>query len=101
MDTDNLVTHAKARFDYAAAKKLLKEKYQAKLIFAAYDGMWRASPELILLLKTVDTEFMVLEDLYGNPCEVNRNVLSQVVLSRWQEQMNAWFVEFQALNERK
>ena len=29
MDTDELIKHSRARFDHAAAKRTLKEKYQA------------------------------------------------------------------------
>jgi hypothetical protein len=30
MDTDQLIRHSRARFDHVAARRLLKEKYQAK-----------------------------------------------------------------------
>ena len=47
MDTNELVAHSRARFDHATAKRVLKEKYQAKLTFAYNGGLWRAGPELI------------------------------------------------------
>ena len=40
MDTNQLISHSKARFDHQAAKRVLKEKYQAKMIFAYAGGMW-------------------------------------------------------------
>jgi hypothetical protein len=40
MDTDQLISHARGRFDHAVAKRVLKEKYQAKMIFAHAGGMW-------------------------------------------------------------
>ena len=47
MNTDNLIAHARARFDHAAARRVLKEKYEAKMLFAHAGGMWRAGPELL------------------------------------------------------
>ena len=37
MDTNALVAHARARFDHAAARRVLKEKYEARMVFA-YGG---------------------------------------------------------------
>ena len=47
MDTDALIAHARARFDHVAARRVLKEKYEARMIFAHAGCMWRAGPELI------------------------------------------------------
>jgi hypothetical protein len=47
MNTDELVAHGRGRFEHAAARRTLKEKYQAKLTFAHAGGMWRAGPELL------------------------------------------------------
>ena len=41
MDTENLIAHARARFDHVAAKRVLKEKYEARMLFALAGGMWR------------------------------------------------------------
>ena len=56
MNTDNLLAHAKARFDHVAARRVLKEKYEARMLFAHAGGMWRAGPELITLLHACSTE---------------------------------------------
>ena len=50
MDTDQLIAHSRARFAHESAKRVLKEKYQAKMIFAYAGGMWRAGPELLTIL---------------------------------------------------
>ena len=94
MDTEQLISHGRARFDHAAARRLLKEKYQAKLIFAHAGGMWRAGPELIALLSLYDDQSIVIQDLYENPVRVNAKELCDVVRSRGQEQMTAWLVEY-------
>ena len=96
MNTDNLVAHARARFDHEAAKRVLKEKYQGKLIFAYAGGMWKAGPELLTLLQAIPVEdSVVILDLYENPVRVNPLELQHLVFERWQEQMNAWLVEYE------
>ena len=102
MDTNNLVAHARARFDHAVAKRILKEKYEAKMLFAYAGGMWRAGPELLTLLQSVPVEDDgVLLDLYENPVKINPLDLQHLAFDRWQEQMNAWLVEHEANNKRR
>lgn len=100
MDTEQLISHGRARFEHAAAKKLLKEKYQGKLTFAFGGGMWSAGPELIVLL-TGRTEDIVLLDLYENPVRVNAPQLLKETEQRWQEQMTAWLVEYEQLSRNR
>ena len=96
MNTDNLVAHARARFDHEAAKRVLKEKYQGKLTFAYAGGMWKAGPELLTLLQAIPVkDSVVILDLYENPVRVNPLELQHLAFERWQEQMNAWLVEYE------
>lgn len=101
MNTDNLVAHARARFDHEAARRVLKEKYQAKMIFAYHGGMWRAGPELQTTLLTCSGEQAVLLDLYENPVKVDTAELMSLSQQRWQEQMTAWLVEFEQNNKKR
>jgi hypothetical protein len=101
MDTDALVAHARARFDHVAAKRLLKEKYQARMVFAHAGGMWRAGPELINILATVPPGDAVLLDLYENPVQVRPEELRGLAMLRWQEQMNSWLVEHDELSKKR
>jgi hypothetical protein len=100
MDTNELISHSRARFDHHRARIVLKEKYQAKLTFAHAGGMWQAGPELLTLLKCCTGSVVVL-DLYENPVQVNANELYELALQRWQEQMNAWLVEYQESNQNR
>jgi len=94
MDTNALIAHARARFNHAAAKRLLKEKYQARMLFAHCGGMWCAGPELLALLQSIPVkDDVVILDLYENPIKVNPLELQHLAMDRWQEQMNAWLVE--------
>jgi len=102
MDTEQLVAHARSRFEHAAARRNLKEKYQAKQTFAHNGGMWRAGPELLSVLNccTMDRD-VVLEDLYGTPVKINTKELWNLAAERWQETMNAWLVEYEQLNQKR
>jgi len=101
MDTDALIAHARARFDHVAAKRVLKEKYQARMIFPHAGGMWQAGPELINILATVPPGDAVLLDLYENPVQVRPEELRGLAMQRWQEQMNAWLVEHDQLSKKR
>jgi len=101
MTTDELIKHSRARFDHAAARRVIKEKYEARMLFAHAGGMWRAGPELQMTLATsADSETVIL-DLYENPVRVNTQELLTLSRQRWQEQMNAWLVEHQQLNQQR
>jgi hypothetical protein len=101
MDTETLVAHARARFDHAAARRVLKEKYQSRMVFAHAGGMWRAGPELQATLLTCPDSEAVILDLYENPVKINTQELFAQSQQRWQEQMNAWQVEWQELNQKR
>jgi hypothetical protein len=100
MDTDQLVVHARARFEHEAARRALREKYQAKFTFAHAGGMWQAGPELLTLLKLCSGAVVVL-DLYENPIRVQAEELYELALQRWQECLNAWLIEYEQSNQQR
>ena len=101
MNTDELISHSRGRFDHAVAKRTLKEKYLGKMIFAHAGGMWQAGPELINTLNICTGDAAVILDLYENPVQVNAEEFYEQVLQRWQEQLNAWLIEYEELNKRR
>jgi len=101
MQPESLIETARARFDHHAARRCLREKYQAKLIFAHQGGMFRASPEMLVFLDLYRDQTVVLEDLYQNPVQVDANALRQEMQQRWQEQMNAWLAEYTDLDRQR
>lgn len=102
MNTDKLVAHSRSRFEHAAARRTLKEKYQAKLTFAYRGGMWRAGPELNATIFTCgQMGEVVLLDLYENPVKINTKELMALSQERFNEQMNAWLVEYEKLNKNR
>jgi len=102
METEKLIAHARARFDHAAARRVLKEKYEARMLFAYGGGMWRAGPDLqCTLLSCAQDTNVVLLDLYETPVRVNVPELFARAHSHWQEQMNAWFVEYDQQSQKR
>jgi len=101
MDTEDLITHARSRFNHESARRLLKEKYEARMLFAHAGGMWRADPELLVLLATIPPGDAVILDLYQTPVQVNPEQLRALAMQRWQEQMNAWLIEHEQLNQQR
>jgi hypothetical protein len=100
MDTNQLVAHARARFEHESARRVLREKYQAKFTFAHAGGMWLAGPELLTMLKLCSGTVVVL-DLYENPVKVQAEELYELALQRWQECLNAWLIEYEQSNQQR
>jgi hypothetical protein len=101
MNTDELVAHGRARFEHESARRILREKYQAKLTFAYCGGMFTATPEMITFLSLHNNQRIVIQDLYNNPVEVNAQELCKLMKGRHQEQMNAWLVEYEEINKNR
>tara|TARA_R110000868_G_scaffold284827_1_gene545267 strand:+ start:1047 stop:1349 length:303 start_codon:yes stop_codon:yes gene_type:complete len=100
MNTEQLIETSRARFEHVAARRVLKEKYQAKMLFAHGGGMWTAGPELLILLATCPPTVVIL-DLYETPIQINTAELQTLALARWQEQMNAWLIEHEELSKKR
>ena len=101
MNTDDIYEYSRARFDHAAARRVLKEKYQARLIFAHQGGLFRITPELLAFVQTWSTDEIYLADLYDNPIRLDRQVFLVKAQQHYQEQMNAWHLEFEQLNSQR
>ena len=98
----DITAQIRRRFDHAAAKKVLKEKYAAKMLFAYAGGMWRAGPELNTMIFTCGRMVkIVLPDLYENPIRVDSAELMKLSQERWNEQMNAWEIEWAELQKQR
>jgi hypothetical protein len=53
------------------------------------------------LLQSCPEQDVVLLDLYNTPIRVNTIDLQLLAHSRWQEQMNAWLVEFEQISKQR
>jgi hypothetical protein len=101
MDTDNLIAHSRARFDHESAKRILKEKYQAKLLFAHNGGMFRATPELLAFVQSWPLNELYLKDLYDNPIEIDKQIFLVQLQQHYHEQMNAWHNEYMQQQKKR
>jgi hypothetical protein len=107
MDTEELLAHSRTRFDHAASKRTLKEKYQGKFVFTYSGGMFKATPELINFLDTCvkmnnhNEADVVLLDLYENPVSVNVIELRKLAYQKYCEQMKAWLEEYKELSKNR
>lgn len=101
MNIKQLIEQSRARFDHDSNKELLKQKYQARLTFAYAEGLWCAGPELLGTLNSCQEDMVVLLDLYDNPIKINVSELSNLAYAHWQEQMNAWLVEFEEARKQR
>jgi hypothetical protein len=101
MDTNELIAHGRARFEHAAARRLLREKYQAKMLFACAGGMWQAGPELLTVLTVLDQPEAVILDVYQTPVRITVSELRDLARQRWQEQMTAWLIEHDTLAKNR
>lgn len=101
MDIEKLISHGRSRFEHNATRRLLKEKYQAKMLFAHAGGMWQAGPELLNLLAVCNSAEAVILDLYEQPVRVTVAELRELTQQRWQEQMTAWLIEHEESNHKR
>jgi hypothetical protein len=101
MNTEQLIAHGRARFEHASARRVLAEKYQAKMTFAHAGGMWTAGPELLNTLMCCPGTESVILDQYRNPVKVITTELFNLAQQRWQEQMTAWLVEYEELSQQR
>ena len=58
METEKLVAHARARFDHAAAKRTLKEKYEAKLLLKKNENKLFNNSKLFLRISCTKNQSM-------------------------------------------
>lgn len=101
MDTDNIIKDAKIRFSHNSTKQYLKEKYEAKLIVAEQNGLWKADDKTISLLSCFDSETIILIDTFGNPVQVNRVQLLTTLKILYQNVMQEWHDEYKNTEYRR
>ena len=101
MDTKQLISEAKARFNHNSTKAYLKDKYSSKLIVADQGGLWKATPELIGFLASSTDDTVVLVDTFENPVLVNRTSLHDILYKTYDEVMFLWYSEWKELEGKR
>ena len=101
MDTKQLITEAKARFNHNSAKAYLKDKYESKLSVATQGGLWKADSNTIALLAVLTNEYTVMIDTFGNPVLVDRRQLLNSLTETYDDVMNQWYAEWITLEKKR
>lgn len=101
MDTKTILSQAKARFSHDQNKQYLKNKYESKFIVANQGGLWKSTPELQGYLASRSDETVILQDLYDNPIMVNREELYFKLREAYEDNMAAWYLEYQELKNNR
>lgn len=101
MDTKTLISEAKARFNHNSAKSQLKDKYEGKFIVAEQGGLWKATPELISFLNSMDDNFIILIDNFNNPVQVKRDQLLSIIKDTYQKVMLDWYKEWKEIETNR
>lgn len=101
MDTQLLISEAKARFSHNSAKDYLREKYNAKLVIAEQGGLWKADLNTINFLSAIDSDEVVLIDTFENPVKVNRLYLLTKLKDTYSQVMEEWHSEWRELEKKR
>jgi hypothetical protein len=101
MDTKTLISEAKARFNHNSAKAQLKDKYDGKFIIAEQGGLWKASPEIISFLNSMDDNFVILIDNFDNPVQVKRDQLLSLLKETYSKVMLEWYKEWKEVETNR
>jgi hypothetical protein len=96
MDISNLKTIADRAFDHAQFRKTLRERIQAELVLAHNGGLFKITPELLAFVAYWPVPELYLEDMHGNPIEVDRQVFLVQAQQHYHYVMNTWHEEFNA-----
>jgi len=104
MSAESLQKLAESKFDIKAAKLALLERVDSQLIFTYGGGLFKATPELIALLKSFhpphspDNPIVILDE-YKNPVKVNLISITELAIKSNQYAMNAYLNDYEILKK--
>jgi hypothetical protein len=98
-EIDNLLSEIKQSTDYQINKQILREKIQTDLHIAHHGGLFKVTPELLAFMQGWPIDEMYLEDVYGNPVEIDRHVFLLIAQQHYQKVMNHWHQEHAKLKQ--
>jgi hypothetical protein len=98
-DVNKIVEQIRVATDYQINKQLLREKIQTDLHLAHNGGMFKITPELLSFLKGWPIDVLILEDVYQNPIEVDKQVFLVQAQQHYNRVMNEWFQQHAELKK--
>lgn len=99
MHVEQIQSISNQAFDRENARLALRERMQAELIITANGGMFKITPDLLAFVKTWPIDELYLEDVHGNPVQLDRQVFLVQAQQHYQTVMNAWHNEYQELQQ--
>lgn len=99
MHVEQIQSISNQAFDRENARLALRERMQAELIMTANGGMFKITPDLLAFVKTWPIDELYLEDVHGNPVQLDRQVFLVQAQQHYQTVMNAWHNEYQELQQ--
>jgi hypothetical protein len=101
MSNNTLIEEIKSRFNHNESKLYLSEKYNNKLVISINGGIWRIDSNLISMLHSFDTEYLVLLDINNNPVKINRLEMLDKVKNIYLSVMDDWINEYNILKRNR
>jgi hypothetical protein len=89
-ELEKLTAEIRQATDYQINKRILREKIQTDLHLPYNGGLFKITPELLAFMQGWPIDDMYLEDAYGNPIQVDRQVFLIQAQQHYQQVMNRW-----------
>jgi hypothetical protein len=99
MELPQIVTQIKQATDYQVNKRILREKIQTDLHLPYDGGLFKITPELYSFVSVWPTEFLFLEDVYGNPIQIEKQTFLARAGQCYHKAMNRWHEEHEQLKK--
>lgn len=99
MDSTDLEKISQAKFELNTVRRNLREIFSQQLIFVHQSSFFKATPELISFLNAWDSDLLVVEDLHGNPVEVDRTEMLKKSRECYDKASVSWFSKYSDLGD--
>jgi hypothetical protein len=85
--------------DKTISNIVLKEKRDIDLQVNYNSGLFKITPALISFVAISKYDILYLEDVYGNPIQINREEFFNIISKQYNETMKQWFDNYNKINE--
>jgi hypothetical protein len=99
MQVEKLQELSNQAFDRENARLSLRERMQTNLVMPANGGLFKITPGLLAFVKSWPVDELYLEDVHGNPVQIDRQTFLVQAQQHYQTVMNAWHNEYQELQK--
>lgn len=99
MSLDQLVAQVRQATDHQSNREKLRQQIETDLLIPHGDGLFKATPELIVFLNNWEDDDIIVEDQYHNPIRCDRKQLLQECRERYQMVMNRWHMQHDQLSK--